>query len=96
MRDLKKIIKDIEKLSETTQQLTYGIKSNNKVSAYSWINQEECKREIYTIKDLEKFVSKTFYNMDNNNKLYKLRESIKDLEHSLINLFTAVENDKDL
>ena len=76
------LIRDIEKMAATTRNLTEDIKSNTISENY-----------LNLITD---FINQFRPHSDRNLNLYKLRESIKDLEHSLINLFTAVENDKNL
>ena len=76
------LIRDIEKMAATTKSLTEDIK-NNPIS----------ENYLNLISD---FINQFRPHSDRNLNLYKLRESIKDLEHSLINLFTAIEYNEEV
>lgn len=76
------LIRDIEKMAATTRNLTEDIKNNTISENY-----------LNLITD---FINQFRPHSDRNLNLYKLRESIKDLEHSLINLFTEIEYNEDI
>tara|TARA_R100000315_G_C5153014_1_gene87767 strand:- start:11 stop:304 length:294 start_codon:yes stop_codon:yes gene_type:complete len=76
------LIRDIEKMAATTKNLTEDIKTNSISENY-----------LNLITD---FINQFKPHSDRNLNLYKLRESIQDLEHSLINLFSEIEYSEDI
>ena len=76
------LIRDIEKMTATTKNLTEDIKNNSISENY-----------LSLISD---FINQFKPHSDRNLNLYKLRESIQDLEHSLINLFSEIEYNEEI